>query len=149
MGDFSEFSLPVRLFLKAYPWRRIDPVPWTPLPKPLAQCRLALVSSAGFSLPNQLPFDESVQGGDPSFRAIPADTDVKTLIETHRSESFDHTGLQQDPNLVFPGAVQREDQIGVLLQAGVVEGFAAMRFNQRLHVRVTGDFAETGVAALH
>ena len=102
MGDTSEFSLPVRLFLKAYPWRRIDPVPWTPLRKPLAQCRVALVSSAGFSLPSQLPFDESVKGGDPSFREIAGDADVKTLIETHRSESFDHAGLQQDPNLVFP-----------------------------------------------
>lgn len=35
MGELSEFSLPVRLFLKAYPWRRINPVPWTPLRKPL------------------------------------------------------------------------------------------------------------------
>ena len=102
MGDLSEFSLPVRLFLKAYPWRRIDPVPWTPLAKPLAECRLALVSSAGFGLPGQAPFDGSVKGGDPSFREFPSDADVKTLIETHRSESFDHTGIDQDPNLAFP-----------------------------------------------
>jgi D-proline reductase (dithiol) PrdB len=102
MGDLSEFSLPVRLFLKAYPWRRIDPVPWAPLSKPLSECRLALVSSAGFVLPGRTPFDESVKGGDPSFREIPSDVDVKTLIETHRSESFDHTGIDQDPNLAFP-----------------------------------------------
>ncbi len=70
MGDLTEFSLPVRLFLKAYPWRRLDPVPWTPLRQPLSQCRLALVSSAGFVLPNQPPFDDSIKGGDPSFREI-------------------------------------------------------------------------------
>jgi D-proline reductase (dithiol) PrdB len=102
MGDTSEFSLTVRLFLKAYQWRRIDPVPWTPLRKPLSQCRLALVSSAGFVLPEQSPFDGNFRGGDPSFREIPADTNVRKLVETHRSESFDHTGLHQDPNLGFP-----------------------------------------------
>jgi D-proline reductase (dithiol) PrdB len=102
MGEMSEFSLTIRLFLKTYKWRRIDPVPWTPLRKPLSQSRLALVSSAGFVLPDQPHFDESIRGGDPSFREIPAEVDVRTLVETHRSESFDHTGLQQDPNLAFP-----------------------------------------------
>ncbi len=102
MGNFHEFSLPLRLFLKAYPWRRIDPVPWTPLRKPLAQCRLALVSSAGFVMPNQAPFDDNFKGGDPSFREIPFDADVKTLRESHRSEAFDHSGMRADPNLAFP-----------------------------------------------
>lgn len=102
MGDLSEFSLTLRLFLQAYPWRRIDPVPWTPLRKPLTKCRLALVSSAGFVLPDQPPFDESIRGGDSSFREIAATADVRSLVDTHRSEAFDHTGLQQDPNVAFP-----------------------------------------------
>jgi D-proline reductase (dithiol) PrdB len=102
MGDTSEFSLTIRLFLKAYQWRKIDPVPWTPLKKPLSQSKLALVSSAGFVLPDQPHFDESIKGGDPSFREIPSGVEVKTLVETHRSESFDHTGLQKDPNVGFP-----------------------------------------------
>ena len=102
MGDLSEFPAKWRLFLRAYRWRRIDPVPWTPLAKPLAQCRLALVSSAGFVLRDQPAFDESIRGGDPSFRDIPADVDVSTLVETHRSELFDHAGLSSDPNLAFP-----------------------------------------------
>jgi len=102
MGDTSEFSLTVRLFLRAYSWRRIDPVPWTPLKKALSQCKLALVSSAGFVMPDQPHFDESFKGGDPSFREIPSTADVKTLVETHRSESFDHAGLEKDPNVGFP-----------------------------------------------
>ncbi len=102
MGEFSEFSLGVRAFLKAYRWRRIDPVPWTPLAKPLSACRLALVSSAGFVLPEQEPFDESLRGGDPSFRDIPSDTPVSRLVDTHRSESFDHAPMCRDPNLAFP-----------------------------------------------
>ncbi len=102
MGDLSEFSLRTRLFLKTYRWRRIDPIPWTPLRKPLAECRLSLVSSSGFVLPGQAPFDPSIPGGDTSFREIPGDADVRTMTESHRSKSFDHTGLHDDPNLAFP-----------------------------------------------
>jgi len=102
LGDPSEFPLKYKLFLKAYPWRRIDPVPWAPLQKPLKDSRLALVSSAGLVLPGQNPFDESIRGGDYSVREIPSDIDVSTLIDTHRSDLYDHAGLRQDPNLAFP-----------------------------------------------
>lgn len=102
MGELKEFSITVRAFLMAYPWRRIDPVPWSPLAKKLAECRLALISSAGFVLPEQPPFDETIKGGDVSFREIPGNTNVSSLIETHRSDSFDHSGINADPNLAFP-----------------------------------------------
>ncbi len=108
MGELDEFPVRWRLFLRAYRWRRIDPVPWTQLAKPLSECRLALVSSAGFVGPEQAPFDETVRGGDPSFREIPSDIDPATLVETHRSELFDHAGLARDPNLGFPIARVRE-----------------------------------------
>jgi D-proline reductase (dithiol) PrdB len=113
MGSTDEFSLAVRVFLKAYRWRRIEPVPWTPLGKPLSQCRLALVSSAGFVVSGQPPFDSSVRGGDVSFRDIPSAVDVHDLVDTHRSQSFDHTGLQQDPNLACP-----LDRVRELVQRG-------------------------------
>ncbi len=102
MGDLSDFPFKYRLFLKTYRWRCIDPVPWTPLKKPLSDCRLIVVSSAGMVTPDQKPFDNSIRGGDPGIREIPADVDVSTLIETHRSKAFDHTGIKQDPNLAFP-----------------------------------------------
>jgi D-proline reductase (dithiol) PrdB len=102
MGDLSEFPLAVQLFLKTYRWRRIDPVPWTPLRKPLAECRLGLVSTAGLSLPGQEPFDPKVRGGDPSFREIPSSIRAEELVENHRSESWDHRGVEEDRNLAFP-----------------------------------------------
>lgn len=117
MGSLDEFSLPLRFFLRAYPWRRIDPVPWTPLAKPLSACRLALVSSAGFVAPGQAPFDESVRGGDVSFRDIPSNVNGSTLIDTHRSESFDHSGLRRDPNVAFPIDRVRELAVGGRLGA--------------------------------
>jgi D-proline reductase (dithiol) PrdB len=102
MGQFDEFPLGVRLFLRAYPWRRIDPVPWTRLSKPLNQSRVALVSSAGFVAPGQPPFDHQVRGGDVSFRQIPAELPARELREFHRSDSFNHDGLKADANLGFP-----------------------------------------------
>ena len=102
MAALDELSLTVRLFLKSYPWRRIDPVPWTPLRRPLAGSRLAVVSSAGFVLPNQERFQANLAGGDGSFREIPADAGVSTLMDAHKSKSFDHSGMDGDPNLAFP-----------------------------------------------
>lgn len=102
MATVDELPLSHRIFLKAYPWRRIAPIPWTPLRRPLAESRVALVTSAGFVLPGQEPFDDEVRGGDTSFREIPGTVDVAALIETHRSQSFDHTGVRSDANLAFP-----------------------------------------------
>lgn len=102
MGDLSEFSLRHRLFLMTYPWRRIDPVPWAPLREPLARCRVALVSTAGFVLPGQPPFEKAKRGGDPTLRVIPAEADVPQLVELQRSGAFDHAGIREDSNLGFP-----------------------------------------------
>lgn len=102
MGDLSEFSFAVQLFLKTYRWRRIDPVPWAPLRKPLSECRLGLVSTAGLTLPGQESFDPKIRGGDPSFREIPSSIRADELVESHRSESWDHSGVEEDPNLAFP-----------------------------------------------
>lgn len=102
VGDLTEFPLPTRLFLKGYPWRRIDPLPWTPLGKPVVESRLALVTSAGLHLPSQDPFDASIPGGDPSFRVIPSGADPSSLVESQQSRSFSHAGIRRDPNLALP-----------------------------------------------
>lgn len=74
----------------------------------MAQSRVALVSSAGFVGEGQAPFDEGVRGGDWSFRLLGRDIDPATLRDAHRSESFDHEGIRQDPNLGFPVDRMRE-----------------------------------------
>jgi len=102
MAELKELSLTLRTFLRAYRWRRIDPLPWAPLTKPLSEARVALVSTAGMVLPHQEPFDDDFRGGDPSYRVIPGDADPRELLETHRSDSFDRAGLAADANLAFP-----------------------------------------------
>ncbi len=102
MTRLSELSFPLRTFLRAYRWKRLDPVPVTRLEKPLAECRVALVSSAGLVMAGDPPFDEGVKGGDWSFRLIPRDVDVRSLEDHHRSESFDHAGIEADRNVALP-----------------------------------------------
>lgn len=102
MARVDDLPLRYRMFVRTYPWRRVDPVPWASLRKPLRESRLALVSSAGFVLPGQRPFDEGVRGGDFGYREIPSDADVRSLVECHRSGAWDRSGLAADPNLAFP-----------------------------------------------
>jgi D-proline reductase (dithiol) PrdB len=115
MATLDSLRLTDRIFVQTYPWRRIDPVPWTQVTKALSACRLALVSSAGLVLPGQQRFDETIRGGDSGFREIPVEADVRALVDTHRSAAFDHAGMASDPNLVFPLDRARE-----LLAAGFV-----------------------------
>jgi D-proline reductase (dithiol) PrdB len=119
VGSLGELPFSIRMRLKAYRWRRIDPVPWTPLQRPLAECRLALVSSAGLVLPGQEPFGEARRGRNPGFREIPAEVDVSTLVDTHSSKVFDHTGVRRDPNLAFP-----IDRLHELARAGRIAAVA-------------------------
>ena len=67
-----------------------------------AQSRLAIITSAALHLAEQTPFDESVKGGDWSFRWIHNQVEVRLLKTSHRSHAFDRQGIEQDPNLAFP-----------------------------------------------
>lgn len=102
MASLAELPWKTRLWLAHYPWRRVQPTPWTPLRKPLAEARVALCSSAGLTAPGQPRFDESIRGGDSSFRLITDAVPVEALQESHRSESFDHSGIEADRNLGLP-----------------------------------------------
>lgn len=124
MGRVSDLSFKDQIFVRTYRWRRIDPVPWTPLKKPLAECRLSLVSTAGLSAPDDPPFDKKMKGGDPAFRAIPSTIDVQTLIENHRSKAWDHRGLEQDKNVGFP-----IDRVHELVESGRIGSLASSFFS--------------------
>jgi D-proline reductase (dithiol) PrdB len=102
VASLDELPLSARVFMKAYPWRRIDPVPWAPLRRPLAEAKIAIVSTAGLVPPDQEPFDNDVRGGDWSYREVADAIDVAALVDAHRSSSYDHAGVRADPNLAFP-----------------------------------------------
>ncbi len=117
MARFEDIEIIERLFLKSYPFNKYGPRPEdpvshavTPLKKPLAACRVALVTTSGLSLADQPPFDTNNKMGDSSFREFPGDISPQLLEMNHRSWSFDQTGILRDRNLVLPIDRLREMQ---------------------------------------
>lgn len=88
--------------MRTYRYRQLDWRPGTVLQKPLSQARIAVVTSAAFFRPDQAPFDSSIRGGDYSVREIPLETDLDTLRIGHKSDAFDHSGIESDKNLALP-----------------------------------------------
>jgi len=82
----------------AHPCLLNDSAPFVRLVRPLGQCRLALVTTAGIHLRGDAPFT----GGDQSFRVIPADARPSDIVQSHASIGFDRTAFQRDINVVFP-----------------------------------------------
>jgi len=90
----------VRRWARSHTFASSEEAPWTPLRKPLVDCRVALVSTAGVHLRTQSPFDMRNPLGDPSFRVIPAAVSPEELTITH--DYYDHRDADQDINIVFP-----------------------------------------------
>ncbi len=124
MAKFSDLKLAYQLFMKAYPYRRIDWKPGTRLTKPLNQTAIAVVTTAAFFRPDQLAFDTSIRGGDCSYRAIPSETDLSTLAIAHRSDAFDSSGIRADRNLALP-----LDRLKSLAAKGVIGPIAPRHFS--------------------
>lgn len=80
--------------------RVVDTQQFTPLARPLAESKVALVSSAGVHLDDQPAFHVATVAGDPSFRLIPDDVDLERLRFTHTH--YDTTSAEADANVVFP-----------------------------------------------
>jgi len=77
-----------------------DTIPWTALKKPLSESRLSLVTTAGVHLRSDEPFNMADPTGDPTVRVIPSDVSATELMITH--DYYDHTGADEDINIVFP-----------------------------------------------
>ena len=94
-------------------------VPWTPVTKPLSECKIAMVTTAGVHLKHQPPFDMNDPAGDPTFRVLDISRPITDLMITH--DYYDHSDADKDINIVFPVQrlleLQREGRIGQLARA--------------------------------
>lgn len=70
------------------------------LPKPLSECKVALVSTAGVHLKTDRPFDVDNPAGDHTFRIVPSDVSEQELTVTHIY--IDTKYAKSDPTIVFP-----------------------------------------------
>jgi D-proline reductase (dithiol) PrdB len=124
MARLSDLKLAYRIFMSAYPYRRVEWRPGARLRKPLCDARIAMVTTAAFFRPEQDPFDTSIRGGDYSYRIIPLDTDLNTLRIAHSSDAFDIRGIETDKNLALP-----LDRLKALAESGVIGPVAPRHFS--------------------
>ena len=103
-----------RFFMKLYRGERYKTSPHTPLRLPLNECRVALITTAGFFLDGQHTFEK----GDCSYREIPNSIQTHELINGHKSAAYDERGIENDANLAFPldrfKELEAEGKIGSL-----------------------------------
>ncbi|MEM7325053.1 MAG: glycine/sarcosine/betaine reductase selenoprotein B family protein [Actinomycetota bacterium] len=82
----------------SYRWaERPETPPWTPLAKPLSECRVMLVGSGGVYRSGQIAFHTK---DDTSLRVIDTTTDTRELRTAHFA--YDQADARNDPNCVFP-----------------------------------------------
>lgn len=85
--------------------RSYPPFDWRPgalLTKDLSQVKLAVVTTAAYHLPGQQPFDTRAGHNDSSYRIIPGDVDVQSLMISHKSDAFDWPALNEDKGIALP-----------------------------------------------
>ncbi|MBI5444134.1 MAG: hypothetical protein HY900_23355 [Deltaproteobacteria bacterium] len=75
-------------------------VGWTQPRKRLREAVVAVITTGGVHLKEQVPFDMEDPRGDPSYRAFPADVSPDALTITH--DYYHHEDADRDLNLVLP-----------------------------------------------
>jgi len=94
--------------------------PWV-AGRPLAERRVALVTSAGLHTRGDRPFGHDSRH---DYRVIPSSADAADLVMSQMSVNFDRTGFQQDLNVVFP-----LDRLKELAAAGVIGSVADFHYS--------------------
>jgi D-proline reductase (dithiol) PrdB len=119
MPRLSEIDPESAEFIQNFKCFAVTDTPWTPLPRALGLCTVALITSSGLRRQSDAPFDLSNPGGDPSFRVIPADVRPAELTLSIVSANWDRTGFARDLNVVFP-----LDRLRELAEEGRIGGLA-------------------------
>jgi D-proline reductase (dithiol) PrdB len=98
---------------------RFETTPFVSGP-PLAERRVAVVTSAGLVSRGEQPF----VSGDVDYRVLPADTPASQILMSHASVNFDRTAFQRDINVVFP-----LDRLRAMAAAGAIGSLAAAHYS--------------------
>jgi len=82
-----------------------DTIPWTPVTRPLSECKVALLSTAGLSMKDDEPFDMDFERknptrGDSSWRRIRAGATSQSIDANHLH--IDTSYIERDLNVALP-----------------------------------------------
>ena len=94
----------------------LGPTPWVASDRPLAERRVALITTAGLHFRD----DDGFALNDASYRLIRGERDAGELVMSHSSVNFDRSGFQDDVNVVFP-----IDRFRELVEAGTIGSLAS------------------------
>jgi D-proline reductase (dithiol) PrdB len=102
-------------------------IPWAEVRKPLAESKLALLSTAGISMRGDAPFDMEMERqkptqGDPSWRKLQADATSATVEANHLH--IDTGYIERDLNVALP-----LDRIREMAAEGVVGAVAESHYS--------------------
>ena len=102
----------------------VGPPPWATLRVPISRAKLAVVTTGGFYVEGQEPYetDGPENLGDWSYREIPKDTPKEKLKVAHLH--YDLSGPREDPNCVFP-----LDRFIELEHEGIIGGLADTNYS--------------------
>jgi len=93
-------------YYKALPLEKAEPLPWTPLTKPIEECCFSLVTTSGLYVKGKEPsFDldgerKNPFWGDPTYRTIPRDVKQEEIGVAHLH--INNADQQADINIVLP-----------------------------------------------
>jgi D-proline reductase (dithiol) PrdB len=111
-----------------------DGSPYTRMTRPLAACRLAIVTTAGLHRRGDRPFGPGEQG----YRIIPGGLPSNEIIQSHTSLSFDRVAIMRDVNVSFP-----VDRLRELVTRGELGGLGPSHYSfmgaQRDLARIQGE----------
>jgi D-proline reductase (dithiol) PrdB len=140
MPRLDRLPEPNRKTLLGMPIQAHETAPFRRLAKPLAACRVALVTTAGLHRRDDRPFTP----GEQTYRVIPSDTPVADIIQSHTSIGFDRTPIMRDVNISFP-----IDRLRELTARGEIGGLAPNAYSFMGALRDTARItSETGPEVL-
>ena len=84
--------------LLTFPTQSNESTPFVRPAKPLATCRVAIVTTAGLHRRD----DKAYGPGEQSYRVISADTPPADIIQSHTSIGFDRVPIMRDLNITVP-----------------------------------------------
>ena len=93
--------------------------PWVK-PKPLALCRIAILTSAALHKRSEMPF----AAGTAEFRELPSSLATSQIAMSHISINYDRVGFARDINVVYP-----IDRLKELAADGVIGSVAATHYS--------------------
>ncbi len=106
VDSFKYLPRSLRGYYESRPPKRREPVPWTPLAKPLSESKVALVTTAGINVKGvEPPFDTEREKrepmwGDPTFRRIPRDVKQEQIGTSHLH--INNRDIEIDVNIELP-----------------------------------------------